>query len=49
LLNETRLWTSGYSYLYATQGTGGALAFSGIPYYYPQASRNVTVTLGVGF
>ena len=49
LLNETRLWTSGYSYLYATQDTGGALAWSGIPYYYPQASRSVTVTLDVGF
>ncbi|HQR67458.1 MAG TPA: TonB-dependent receptor, partial [Thermoanaerobaculia bacterium] len=48
LLNETSLWTSGYSYLYATQGPGG-LAFTGIPYYYPQASRSVTVTLDVGF
>jgi iron complex outermembrane receptor protein len=48
LLNETRLWTSGYSYLYATQGPGG-LVTSGIPYYYPQASRSVTVTLDVGF
>ncbi len=48
LLNETRLWTSGYSYLYATQSPGG-LVISGIPYYYPQASRSVTVTLDVGF
>jgi len=48
LLNETRLWTSGYSYLYATQSPGG-LVTSGIPYYYPQASRSVTVTLDVGF
>ena len=49
LLNETRLWTSGYSYLYATADGQGNLAYSGIPYYYPQASRNVTVTLDVGF
>ncbi|MGE5346043.1 MAG: TonB-dependent receptor [Acidithiobacillales bacterium] len=49
LLNDMRLWTSGYSYIYATQDPAGSLAFSGIPYFYPQASRSVSVTLDVGF
>ena len=37
--------TSGYSYIYATQEAADSLAFTGIPYFYPQASRSVSVTL----
>ncbi len=49
LLNDKRLWPSGYSYLYATADAQGGLTYSGIPYYYPLASRSVMVTLEVGF
>ena len=49
LLNDKRVWTSGYSYIYATQDPAGALAWTGIPYYYPQATTSVSVTLDVGF
>jgi iron complex outermembrane receptor protein len=45
LLNDRRLWPSGYSYLFANQDSRGGLNFAGIPYYYPQASRSVMVTL----
>jgi iron complex outermembrane recepter protein len=49
LLNNRRVWTSGYSYIYATQDPSGSLAWSGIPYFYPQAGTSVSVTLDVGF
>jgi iron complex outermembrane receptor protein len=49
LLNDKRLWPSGYSYLYATEDGRGGSTFAGIPYYYPLASRSVMVTLEVGF
>lgn len=49
LLDDRKLWPSGYSYLFATEDGRGGLAYSGIPYYYPLASRSVTVTLDVGF
>jgi iron complex outermembrane receptor protein len=49
LLDDDRVWTSGYSYIYATQGPVGAVVWSGIPYFYPQATRSVSVTLDVGF
>ncbi len=49
LLNDKRLWPSGYSYLYATEDGRGGTTFAGIPYYYPFASRSVMVTLDVRF
>lgn len=48
LLDDRRLWPSGYSYLYLVRdGAGDALA--GTSYYYPQATRSVYVTLDVRF
>ncbi len=49
LTNDRKLWPSGYSYLFATGDGRGGYAFSGTPYYYPLASRSVTVMLEVGF
>jgi iron complex outermembrane receptor protein len=49
LLNDRKLWPSGYSYLFATEDSRGGLTYSGTPYYYPLASRSVTMTLEVGF
>lgn len=49
LLNDRKLWPSGYSYLYATEDGRGGYVYSGTPYYYPLASRSVTMTLDVGF
>jgi iron complex outermembrane recepter protein len=40
LLNNDRVYASGYSYLYLDGGTP-----TGIPYYYPQATRNALVLL----
>ena len=49
LLNDKRLWPSGYSYLFATEDGRGGVTFAGTPYYYPLASRSVMVTLDVRF
>jgi iron complex outermembrane receptor protein len=49
LTNDRKLWPAGYSYLFATGDGHGGYVFSGIPYYYPLASRSVSVTLEVGF
>ena len=40
VLNEERIWPSGYSYLYFLGGEK-----TGTAYYYPQATRNVVVLL----
>lgn len=40
VLNEERIWPSGYSYLYFLDG-----AKTGTAYYYPQATRNAVVLL----
>ena len=42
LLNNDRIYPSGYSYLYLDNGVP-----AGIPYYYPQATRNAVVLLDV--
>ncbi len=46
-LNNKRVYPSGYSYLFLNRDSGGAESISGIPYYYPQATRNVIVMLDV--
>ncbi len=43
-LNNDRVYPSGYSYLYVDNG-----AVAGIPYYYPQATRNAVVLLDFDF
>jgi iron complex outermembrane recepter protein len=42
LTNRRRVFPSGYSYLFMNRSTEGDV-ISGIPYYYPQATRNATV------
>jgi len=42
LTNRRRVYPSGYSYLFINRTVEGD-AISGIPYYYPQATRNATV------
>ncbi len=49
LLDNQRLWPSGYSYQYFQRGVGGQNALEGISYYYPLATRSVFVTLDVAF
>ena len=45
LLNNDRVWPTGYSYLYFNRDASGADALTGIPYYYPQATRAVFFAL----
>jgi iron complex outermembrane receptor protein len=47
LLDNRRIWPSGYSYLSFTRDASGAETLAGIPYYYPQATRSVFVTLEI--
>jgi iron complex outermembrane receptor protein len=49
LLDDRRLWPSGYSYLYFVRDPDGRDALEGVPYYYPLATRSVYVTLDVRF
>ncbi len=49
VLDNRRVWASGYSYLYATRDAAGAEATGGIPYYFPMATRHVTAVLDLGF
>jgi iron complex outermembrane receptor protein len=49
LLDDDRLWPSGYSYLYLTRDAGGGDTLEGTRYYYPLATRTVYVTLDVRF
>jgi hypothetical protein len=51
ILNNERIWASGYSALWLEQGAPGARGASvaGIPSYFPQATRSAYVTLDVGF
>jgi outer membrane receptor protein involved in Fe transport len=44
LLNNDRVYPSGYSYLYLAGDT-----LSGTAYYYPQATRNAVLLLHLGF
>ena len=48
LLDNRRIWPSGYSYLYFTRD-GAEDTLSGTSYYYPQATRSVYVTLDLRF
>jgi iron complex outermembrane receptor protein len=48
LLDNRRIWPSGYSYLYLTRD-GAEDTLSGTSYYYPQATRSVYVTLDLRF
>jgi len=49
LLDDHRLWPSGYSYLYFDRDAAGADTLLGTRYYYPLATRAVYVTLDVRF
>ena len=49
LFDNRRIWPSGYSYLFFTRDSEGRDAPGGIPYYYPQATRSVFVTLDLAF
>jgi iron complex outermembrane receptor protein len=45
LTNRRRVFPSGYSYAFLTRDAAGGEVAGGIPYYYPQATRNAVVTL----
>jgi iron complex outermembrane receptor protein len=49
LLDDDRLWPSGYSYLYFVRDGAGRDTLEGTAYYYPLATRSVYVTLDVRF
>jgi iron complex outermembrane recepter protein len=49
LLNDHRLWPSGYSYLFFDRDAAGQDTLDGTRYYYPLATRSVFVTLDVRF
>ena len=49
VLDDHRLWPSGYSYLYFARDAGGRDVLEGTRYYYPLATRSVFVTLDVRF
>jgi outer membrane receptor protein involved in Fe transport len=48
LLDDRRIWPSGYSYVYYVRD-GGSDALTGTSYYYPQATRSIYATLEVRF
>jgi iron complex outermembrane receptor protein len=45
VLDNRRMFASGYSYLYYTRDAGGGQTLAGTPYYYPLATRAVFVGL----
>jgi len=45
VFDNRRIWPSGYSYLYLQQEASGASMLTGIPYFYPQATRSFFVAL----
>jgi iron complex outermembrane receptor protein len=49
LLDDDRIWPSGYSYLYFVRGPGASEVLEGTSYYYPLATRSVYVTLDLTF
>jgi hypothetical protein len=49
LLDDHRIWPSGYSYVYFVRGAAGPDVLFGTPYYYPLATRSVYVSLDVRF
>jgi iron complex outermembrane receptor protein len=48
LLNNRRIWPSGYSYVFFVRDGGGD-TLTGTSYYYPQATRSIYATLEVRF
>lgn len=46
ILNNKRIYGSGYDYTYFTRTAGGEQALQGTSYFYPQATRHAIVTLG---
>ena len=49
VLDDRRIWPNGYSYLYATRDGAATESLAGTPYFFPMATRNVTVVLDLGF
>jgi iron complex outermembrane receptor protein len=49
LLNSTDQYPSGYSYQFINRDQTGQDTLDGIPFYYPLATFNATVTLEIGF
>ena len=49
LLDNRRMFPSGYSYQYFTQGAGGMLNAEGTRYFYPLATRSVSASLELRF
>ena len=49
VLDNSRIYASGYSYLYFTRAAGGGQTLTGTPYYYPLATRSVFVGLDLKF
>jgi iron complex outermembrane receptor protein len=47
LLDNRRVFPSGYSYLYFTRDASGAERAGGVPYYYPQATRMAVVLVDI--
>lgn len=45
VLNNKKIWPSGYSYLYFVRSVDGAESLQGIPYFYPLATRNASIVL----
>lgn len=45
VLNSKTLWPSGYSYLFFVRDGQGGETLSGVPYYYPLATRSIVVNL----
>jgi iron complex outermembrane receptor protein len=49
VLDNSRIYASGYSYLYFTRAADGGQSLTGTPYYYPLATRAVFVGLDLKF
>ena len=49
LTDNRRIWASGYSYAWLQQNAGGGATLTGIPSYFPQATRSAYVRLDFGF
>ena len=47
VLDHDRLFASGYSYPFIERNAGGDEAITGIPYFFPQATRNFVLLLDV--
>jgi iron complex outermembrane receptor protein len=49
LLDDDRIWPSGYSYLFLVRDAVGQDTLSGLSYYYPLAARSAFLSLELGF